>query len=194
MFTGIVAAIGEVQEVTRGRLVVSSRLPADRLEVGGSVAVNGCCLTIVGLGPGYFAADVVPETLARTNLGHLPVHAPVNLELPCTPDTALDGHMVQGHVDATTRLIELRSVEVGKELRAELPPSLARYVAEKGSIAMDGTSLTVKAVDDSAFEVALIPHTLAVTIAGSYAVGHLVNLEVDLLARYTERLLATRAR
>jgi riboflavin synthase len=194
VFTGIVSAIGRVVEAKPGRLGVRSPEVAGRLRVGGSVAVNGVCLTAVRVDGDELAADVVPETLSRTNLGLLRPGDPVNLELPVTLGQGLDGHLVQGHVDATSRVVEIADVELGRQVAFALPPKLAAYVAEKGSIAVDGTSLTVVAVDDArgTFSVALVPHTLARSLAGGYAVGTLVNVEVDVVARYVERLTGRR--
>lgn len=190
MFTGIVSATGRVTEWRPGRLGVQSEA-ASTLQIGGSIAVNGVCLTVVEIEGETFFADVVPETRARTNLGMLRHGDPVNLEPPLAMHQGLDGHLVQGHVDATARVREVRAVELGREVAFELPAALARYVAEKGSIAIDGTSLTVAGVDDgrATFSVALIPHTLARTIAGQYVPGTLVNVEVDVVARYVERML-----
>jgi riboflavin synthase len=141
-----------------------------------------------------FFADVVPETGRRTNLGGLAPGHLVNVELPLQAGAGLDGHLVQGHVDATAAVESVKDVEFGREVEIGLPPRLAVYVAEKGSIAVDGTSLTVFGVDDArgSFSVALIPYTLSHTIAGSYVRGTLVNLEVDVVARYVERLLGRR--
>ncbi len=161
------------------------------LKVGGSVAVNGCCLTVVKRAGPVFYADVVPETLRRTNLGDLKQGSEVNLELPLGAGALLDGHIVQGHVDATAKVKSVRAVASGKELTVELPASLSRFVATKGSIAVDGVSLTVASVDDppGTFGVALIPHTLEATVAGGYRAGTRVNLEVDVIARYVARNL-----
>jgi riboflavin synthase len=193
MFTGIVSAVGRVLEEDRpGRLGLEHAETAARLGVGASVAVNGVCLTVTEVEGDVFFADVVPETRRRTNLGLLRSGDPVNLELPLTVQGGLDGHLVQGHVDATATVQEVREVELGREVKMGLPSELAPYVAEKGSIAVDGTSLTVADVDDAGptFTVALIPYTLERTIAGAYAPGTLVNVEVDVVARYVERLLA----
>jgi riboflavin synthase len=192
MFTGIVAAVGRVAE-SGPHLVVDEPTTAAQLQVGGSVAVNGVCLTVVRKGVATFAAEVVPETLRRSNLGGLGAGDPVNLELPLRLTDGLGGHLVQGHVDTTTEVIEVRAAQLGREVRFVLPPELAPYVAEKGSIAIDGTSLTVAGVQDASFTVALIPHTLARTVAGGYAPGTLVNVEVDVVARYVERLLRWRS-
>ena len=135
--------------------------------------------------------DVVPETLRRTDLGSLTIGAQVNLELPVAADGLLDGHLVQGHIDATAAVVRLAEAAAGREVTIQLPPHLRDFVVEKGSIAMDGVSLTVASVDDQAatFTVALIPHTLAVTIAGEYKEGSVVNLEADIVARYVARNL-----
>jgi riboflavin synthase len=190
MFTGIIGALGEVVEWRSGHLAVRAEV-ASELEVGGSIAVNGVCLTVVEVEDGTFFADVVPETRSRTNIGVLEAGDRVNLELPLRPDQGLDGHLVQGHVDGTAHVVAVRDVELGREVDVELPPALAPYVAEKGSIAIDGTSLTVTGVDDASgtLGVALIPHTLDRTVAGSYVPGTLVNVEVDVVARYVARLI-----
>ena len=162
---------------------------AKHLKVGGSVAVNGVCLTVVKKQGPVFFADVVPETRRRTNLGGVKVGDSVNLELPLVASSTLDGHLVQGHVDATARILGVRRVALGKEVEIELPAGISRYVAEKGSIAVDGISLTVAEVGRNSFKVALIPHTLETTIAGDYKRGTTVNLEADVIARYVARNL-----
>src|SRR5215472_7166145 len=194
MFTGIVGAVGEVVEWRTGHLAVRSDI-APTLQVGGSIAVNGVCLTVIEVEDGVFLADVVPESRRRTNLGLLDAGARVNLERPLRADQGLDGHVLQGHVDGTGRVLAIAEVEVGREVRFELPADLLPYVAEKGSIAIDGISLTVMDVDDdsSSCGVALIPHTLAATIAGQYVPGTLVNVEVDVVARYVARLIGRTA-
>jgi riboflavin synthase len=190
MFTGIVGTVGQVVEWREGHLGVRSEL-APRLELGASVAVNGVCLTVVEVEGHTFFADVVPETRRRTNLGRLAPGGRVNLELPLRAEHGLDGHLVQGHVDGTASVVTVTDVEMGRELEFELPADLAPYVAEKGSIALDGISLTVTGVGEEpdTFGVALIPHTLDHTIAGQYVPGTLVNVEVDVVARYVARLL-----
>jgi riboflavin synthase len=194
MFTGIVGAVGEVVQWRSGHLAIRSEL-APSLDVGGSIAVNGVCLTVVEVEGGVFFADVVPETRRRTNLGEAEAGDPVNLERPVRADQGLDGHLLQGHVDGTGRILSVADVDMGREVRFELPADLMPYVAEKGSIAIDGISLTVMAVDDdtSSCAVALIPHTLEATIAGQYVPGTLVNVEVDVVARYVARLIARTA-
>jgi riboflavin synthase len=193
VFTGIVSGLGLVAESRPGRLGVEHGPTAENTEIGASVAVNGVCLTVVEVEGAVFYADVVPETQRRTNLGSLKRGDPVNLERPVSPAGLLDGHLVQGHVDATAEVREVRTLDQnqGTEISIELPKSLARYVAEKGSIAVDGVSLTIARVDDEAgaFTIALIPHTLEQTVAGGYRKGSRVNLEVDVVARYLERLV-----
>jgi len=191
MFTGIVSATAKVTTADGSRIGVDHARTTRHLKVGGSVAVNGCCLTVVKKTGPVFYADVVPETLRRTNLGDLKPGSEVNLELPVSAGALLDGHIVQGHVDATAKVKSVRAVASGKELTIELPTSLSRFVAAKGSIAVDGVSLTVASVDSPAgtFGVALIPHTLEATVAGGYRAGTRVNLEVDVIARYVARNL-----
>jgi riboflavin synthase len=188
MFTGIVSEVGTVLQAGR-HLVIQAPDTAAALAVGGSVAVNGVCLTATGVEGATFSADVVDETLARSNLGALAEQGKVNLELPLRAADRMDGHLVLGHVDGVGTVLQTREVELGREIAVEVPPELAAYVAEKGSIAVDGASLTVTTVEGSRFGVALIPHTLAHTIAGNYRQGTSVNLEVDVLARYVERLV-----
>ena len=155
------------------------------------MAVNGCCLTVVKKRGPVFYADMVPETLRRTNLGALRVGMEVNLELPVSAGSLLDGHLVQGHVDTTAVVRSVSTAASGKEVTFELPSTISRFVAVKGSIAVDGVSLTVAAVDKppGTFKVALIPHTLEVTIAAGYRAGSVVNVEADVVARYVARNL-----
>lgn len=191
MFTGIVSAVAKVVVADANRLGIDHGGIARHLKIGGSIAVNGCCLTVVKKRGPVFFADVVPETLRRSNLGALRVGTEVNLELPLTSTSTLDGHLVQGHVDTTARVRTVEEASSGRELTVVLPASIARFVAIKGSIAVDGVSLTVAAVDKPAgtFRVALIPHTLEETIAGGYKRGSVVNLEADVVARYVARNL-----
>jgi riboflavin synthase len=153
-------------------------------KIGDSIAVNGCCLTVVETGAGWWAADAVDETLARTNLVDLQPGDPVNLERPVRAADRLGGHIVQGHVDAVGEILE-----PAPELRISIPPELSRYLVEKGSITVDGCSLTVVEANDADFTIAIIPHTAEVTTLGSKGPGAKVNLEVDLVAKYVERLL-----
>lgn len=191
MFTGIVSGVGIVVLAEANRLGIEHAPSARRLKVGSSVAVNGCCLTVVTKSGPTFVADVVPETLRRTNLGPLKPGARVNLELPLAASGLLDGHLVQGHVDATTKIRSIKRVAAGREVVIDMPKDLRRFVAEKGSIAVDGMSLTVAKVDDThgTFTVALIPHTIEVTIAAGYKSESTVNLEADVVARYVARNL-----
>jgi riboflavin synthase len=189
MFTGIVSAASKVADIRGSRIGIDHAWIAKHLKVGGSVAVNGVCLTVVKKQGPVFFADVVPETRRRTNLGDVKVGDGVNLELPLAASSTLDGHLVQGHIDATARILDVRTVSLGKEVEIELPASISRYVAEKGSIAVDGISLTVAEVGRSSFKVALIPHTLQATIAKDYKRGTTVNLEADVIARYVARNL-----
>jgi len=191
MFTGIVSEVAKVVVADASRIGIDHARVARQLKIGGSIAVNGCCLTVVKKKGPVFLADVVPETLRRTNLGVLRVGMEVNLELPLSAKSLLDGHLVQGHVDATGTVRSVEHASSGREVTIELPRALSRYVAVKGSIAVDGVSLTVAQVDKPAgtFRVALIPHTLEVTIAGTYKRGSVVNLEADVVARYVARNL-----
>ena len=191
MFTGIVSAVGMVVEAGAANLVIEDPETAKRLKIGASVAVNGCCLTVVKKVGANFSMDVVPETLRRTALGLLKRGSRVNLELPLAPDGLLDGHIVQGHIDATGMVVQVARAATGREVTIDMPADLHDFVVEKGSIAVDGVSLTVAGLDDQArtFTVALIPHTLAVTIAGEYKRGSRVNLEADIVARYVARNL-----
>jgi riboflavin synthase len=195
MFTGIVEGLGTVAGLrvaaddSAATLLVDAPWLAGQLAVGDSVAVNGCCLTVTVERVGGFAADLVAETLRRTGLGGLRVGDPVNLERPLAADGRLGGHVVQGHVDGLGRVLARDQVGDGAELRVGLDPALARYVVEKGSIAVDGVSLTVAGVGDDWFSVALVPHTLAVTTLGRRQPGDQVQLEVDVLAKHVERLL-----
>ena len=196
MFTGIVRERGRVAAVDGGaqrvRLTVEAPATAPAVSVGDSVAVNGVCLTAVEAGNGTLAFDAVPETLARTSLGRLAPGAPVNLEPALRAGDPLGGHVMQGHVDG---LAHVRSVEPegdGRRIWIDASPDLLRYTVEKGSIAVDGVSLTVAALDDAGFAVALIPHTLAETTLGDLETGDETNLEVDVLAKYVERLVTMR--
>lgn len=187
MFTGIVEELGSLAGRDGARFTFEADRVLSDVEVGASMAVNGCCLTVVAHGPGWWAADVVGETLSRTTMGELVVGEPVNLERPLRLHDRLGGHLVQGHVDGVADV-----VAAGPVLLVRAPSDLARFIAEKGSVALDGVSLTVAArgaEDLCTFAVAVIPHTAAVTTLGRRGPGDRVNLEVDLLARYLERLL-----
>lgn len=199
MFTGVVQERGRIAAVLeRGgltRLEIEADAVLGDLAVGGSLAVNGACLTATAVGPRTVTVEAVPETLRRTNLAALASGARVNLERPLAVGGRLEGHWVQGHVDAVARVRGRRPEAEGAErLEIELPAGLARYVVEKGSIAVDGVSLTVGEVGDGAFAVYLIPHTLSATTLGERHPGQLVNLEADILAKHLERLLAAGSR
>ncbi len=189
MFTGIVEELGSLTTTEPAgegivRLVFRAETVTTGTAIGDSVAVNGCCLTVVGIGPGWWSADAVEETLGRTNLGSLRPGDPVNLERALSLGARLGGHLVQGHVDAVGRM-----ARAAPELEIEAPGSVRRYLVEKGSVTVDGVSLTVVDVTDRGFSVAVIPHTMAVTTLGRKTPGDQVNLEVDVIAKYAERLL-----
>ncbi len=197
MFTGLVEETGVVHRVVPNgdgmRLHIDAHVVVRDAVLGASIAVNGCCLTAVELRPDGFAADAVPETLDRTNLGRLAPGDRVNLERPLKLDSLVGGHLVTGHIDATTTVRSVTALDDGSaRIAFDLPADLARYVVEKGSVALDGTSLTVAALHDDSFEIAVIPHTLAVTVLGTYRAGTVVNVEADLLAKHVERLLDAR--
>jgi riboflavin synthase len=173
------------------RLQVSADVVTEDTRPGDSLAVSGVCLTVTEVGPGSFSADVIAETLRRSALSDLVPGAPVNLERALTLADRLGGHLVQGHVDGTGRLLARAADSFGEVLRIALPNELVRYVVHKGSITVDGVSLTVSAVDVDTFEVSLIPTTLAATTLGSAPIGARVNLEVDVLAKYVEKLLGS---
>ncbi|MEI7886196.1 MAG: riboflavin synthase [Actinomycetes bacterium] len=184
MFTGIVEELGTVQSLTGSRLRVGAGIVLEDVSLGASIAVNGCCLTVVGWGSDYWDADLSVETLERTSLRSLHSGDPVNLERPVRLEDRLGGHLVQGHVDAVGQV-----VVPAPDLQIRIPSDLLRYVVVKGSVTVDGVSLTVVDVLQDGFTVALIPHTCEVTTLGSRSTGDLVNLEVDVMAKYAERLL-----
>jgi len=196
MFTGIVEGTGTVAALAvaadggGARLEIQAPWLAGDLRLGESVAVNGCCVTVAAPAAAGFAADLVAETLRRTALGGLTAGARVNLERPMALGGRLGGHLVQGHIDGVARIIDRTPGSLGEEVRVELPEALERYVVEKGSIAVDGVSLTVAGVGPGWFAVALVPHTLEVTTLGDRRPGDPVQLEVDVVAKYVERLVA----
>jgi riboflavin synthase len=194
MFTGIVQAIGEVKRLERRGGDVRLHLASGKLDLadvrnGDSIAVSGACLTVVEHGQGGFAADVSVETLSLTTLGALSTGSRVNLEKALALGERLGGHLVSGHVDGVGEVLEIRPDARSVRFRLRAPAALARYLARKGSVCVDGVSLTVNAVDGAEFELNIIPVTLAETLFGDYRAGTRVNLEVDLVARYLERLL-----
>ena len=185
MFTGLVEELGRLQDRDGSRFTFAAEVVTADAEVGGSIAVNGCCLTVVEVGERWWSADVVDETLSRTNLGDLRPGDPVNLERSLRMGDRLGGHLVQGHVDTVGEV-----AAAAPDLAVTAPET--RYLVEKGSISVDGVSLTVVAVDDGGFTVAVIPHTAAVTTLGRRRRGDRVNLEFDLVAKYVERLVESR--
>ena len=194
MFTGIITAIGTIANIEpKGgdcRLTINTgKLPLSDTQLSDSIAVNGVCLTAIELGKQHFCADVSNETLSRSTLKQAVVGTPVNLELALTPTTRLGGHIVSGHVDGIGELVEQKPDARSWRLSFKAPDGLAKYIAEKGSICIDGISLTVNAVNGAVFSVNIVPHTLMETTLAAIKVGDKVNLEVDLLARYLERLL-----
>lgn len=198
MFTGIVQAVGTVSEITPAKEGYRMRIDCAELEparwcIGDSIAVAGCCLTALDIDEHGFSADLSGETLACTSLGALSAGDGVNLEPALALGERLGGHLVTGHVDGLAEVVSIRPAGESRIFRLRVPDELARFIASKGSVTLDGVSLTVNAVEGTAFEVNLIPHTLAVTTLGQLTAGDRVNLEVDLLARYTERLLSDAA-
>jgi len=198
MFTGIIEGVGRLAALERRggdvRLTVEvGTLAFDAVQLGESIAVNGVCLTVIEFDSNTFAADASNETLALTTLGALAVGDALNLERAMRPTDRLGGHLVSGHVDGLGRVERIEPDARAQRWRFTAPTNLLRYIAKKGSICVDGVSLTVNEVDDAGFEVALIPHTVANTRFAQTQVGDAVNLEIDLVARYVERLLAGRA-
>ena len=197
MFTGLIEGVGTlVSREPRGgdarlRVAVGS-LPFAGVALGESIAVNGVCLTVVAFDEGHFDIDASNETLSLTTLGHLLPGSALNLERAMRPDDRLGGHLVSGHVDGVGTVVAIEHDARAQRWTFAAPPALMKYIAAKGSICVDGTSLTVNAVHGDRFEVALIPHTIAHTAFGRTTIGDAVNLEVDLVARYVERLLAAR--
>jgi riboflavin synthase len=196
MFTGLIAGLGSVRALERdgagATLTIASPL-AGELAEGDSIAVNGVCLTATEIGDGSFQAQAMIETLERSSLGQLETGGQVNLELPLRAGDRLGGHVVQGHVDGTGSVLDRREEGFSRVLEIEIEPRLARYLVEKGSVAVDGVSLTVSALGEHGFAVSLIPETLQRTSLGEVATGSLVNIEVDILAKHVERLMEARA-
>ncbi|MCE9609536.1 MAG: riboflavin synthase [Chthoniobacter sp.] len=197
MFTGLVEETGELLALKRtasgARLTVLAPLVSTGAQLGDSIAVNGCCLTVTAHEGQVLAFDLLAETLERTNLGALAPGTPVNLERALAAHSRLGGHFVQGHIDTASRILRFEKVNADHRLEVALPAEFAGYVAFKGSIAIDGISLTVAEVRHASFVVWIIPHTLAMTSLRGKQTGDLVNLEFDLLAKYVERLLSVRA-
>ena len=197
MFTGLIQGVGRLRalEPREGDIRIhidAGSLPFDTIELGESIAVNGVCLTVTGFDDASFSADVSTETLSLTTLGALAEGAALNLERALQPTERMGGHMVSGHVDGVGHVLDVHEDARAQRWRFRMPAELAKYVAKKGSISVDGVSLTVNAVDDTTFEVALVPHTVSHTAFADTQVGDAVNLEIDVVARYVERLLEQR--
>jgi len=194
MFTGIIQSVGQIQTIEKKqndcRLTIQTgKLDMSKTQLGDSIAVNGVCLTAIKLSENSFAADVSNESLSLTTLGELKPGDAINLEKALTLSTPLGGHLVSGHVDGVGSVSKRWSDGRSERFEIEAPAQLAKYIAQKGSVCIDGTSLTVNAVNGARFELNIVPHTLKETIMGSYQAGKKVNLEVDLIARYLERLM-----
>lgn len=197
MFTGIIKAVGKVESLTPvgGDIRIgidTGELPMQGVNLGDSICVNGCCLTVIAKRVQGFDADASRETLSLTTLGELKPGSPVNLETALTLSAPLGGHLVSGHVDGVGFIRSRREEARSVRFDIEVPEALSRYIAHKGSVCVDGVSLTVNALRDNVFDVNIIPHTMSHTVFGGYEVGSRVNLEVDVMARYAERLLAER--
>lgn len=193
MFTGIVEEIGSIMsmDVRTGAtsLVINCQTALNGMHLGDSIAINGVCLTVVDLSEHSFTTEAVPETLHRTNLGHLNKGSPVNLERSLTLDRSMGGHYVQGHIDGIARIERLESEGEAFNYYFETPPELLRYLVPKGFVAVDGASLTVVNVDAQGFSVTLIPHTQKWTVMGKEQIGYRVNIEVDIMGKYIEKLM-----
>ncbi|OUS24099.1 riboflavin synthase subunit alpha [Thalassotalea sp. 42_200_T64] len=197
MFTGIIEAVGKVKSIKLNAsgarvMIASGNLDLSDVKLGDSIATNGICLTVVDIDGASYSADVSKETLTRTGFTHYSSGTRVNLEKAMLPTTRFGGHMISGHVDGIGKITAINPVGNSIEYWIELADNLKQYVAEKGSITVDGTSLTVNSVDENKFRLTIVPHTTEQTIISTYKVGQLVNLEVDLIARYIERLLFCR--
>ena len=193
MFTGLVEEVGTLQGVHKGEnsaiLTIGARKVLEGTKVGDSIMTNGVCLTVTECGVTYFTADVMSETLSRSALGELSPGSPVNLERAMPADGRFGGHIVSGHIDGTGTVRDVRQDDNAVWYTVDAGPELLRYIVEKGSIALDGISLTVAAVDESSFKVSVIPHTRAVTALSAKRVGSTVNLECDVIGKYVEKLL-----
>jgi len=188
VFTGIIEEVGRVTSASSRSLNIAGSEVLHRIELGGSIAVNGVCLTVTSFNTNSFSVDIMPETKERTNLGLLFIGDRVNLEMPLTLGGQLGGHLVQGHVDATGRVASVSRAGEAMLIRFEAPFEVMRYIVEKGFVAVDGASLTVVTKTNSSFQVSLVGYTLRHTVLGDRQVGDLVNLEVDIIAKYVEQL------
>ena len=189
MFTGIVEELGRVRRIEPGRITVAATTVLDGTRIGDSIAVNGVCLTVVAMGNGEFTADVMPETLRKSGLGQLHAGDPVDLERAMPADGRFGGHIVSGHIDGVGRVREVRSEGNARIFTIEAPRDILALVVEKGSIAIDGISLTVASVSATSFTVSIIPHTAAETVLATRRAGDTVNLENDIIGKYVQRLL-----
>ncbi len=198
MFTGLVEETGSIQNIQKGSrscvITVSCRTVLENSRVGDSICVNGVCLTVTSLGSGYFTADAMPETLSRSSLGQLRPGSPVNLERAMPADGRFGGHIVSGHIDGTGTVSNVESDDNAVWYTIATEPDILRYVVEKGSVTLDGISLTVAYVDEQCFKVSVIPHTQKVTALREKNVGSIVNLECDIIGKYTEKLLTPYAK
>jgi riboflavin synthase len=190
MFTGIIKNLGKIAEITESKLVIEAGADfVDELEDGASVAIGGICLTVVNRDKNTFTVDVMPETVNRTNLEYLSKRNLVNLEMPAMPESFLAGHIVQGHIDAVAQLQGIDNVGNSRALKFSIPESIAKYIVEKGSIAVNGVSLTVIGAGNDHFTVGIIPHTWDQTMFREFKAGDYANIEVDVLAKYIEKLI-----
>ncbi len=192
MFTGIIEEVGRVKAIGNGGLQVSASRVLEDVQLGDSIAVNGICLTVTEFSGSSFRADVMPETIRRTSLAELKIGSPVNLERALTLSSRLGGHMVSGHIDGVGRIVSLKDDKNAILMKIAADADILHYIVEKGSVALDGISLTVAAVTDRDFTVSLIPHTRQVTNLGSKGEGSLINIENDVVGKYVEKLLQPR--
>jgi riboflavin synthase len=192
MFTGIITDVGRLRSIEEAdggrRLSIETAYDPASIDIGASIACCGTCLTVVEKGPDWFAAEASRETVACTTVGDWTVGMPVNLERSLTPSSELGGHIVQGHVDGVARIVSIREEGTSRRVEIEAPSELSRFIAAKGSVALDGVSLTVNNVDGDRFDVNIIPHTWDHTVFAGYAEGSRINLEIDVVARYAARL------
>lgn len=190
MFTGIIKNLGKIAELTDTKLTVETDADfVDELDSGASVAIDGICLTVVKQGKNSFTVEVMPETVNRTNLKYLPAGSPVNLEMPAMPQSFLAGHIVQGHVDGIAQLRSITNDANSRVLDFSIPETISKYIVEKGSVAINGVSLTVIVAGSDHFTVGVIPHTWGQTMFHAFKIGDYANIEVDILAKYIEKLI-----
>lgn len=189
MFTGIVQEIGKIKKIEGDTFTITSNLNLENLDIGGSIALNGTCLTIISLGKKSFSIQVTPETLKRTNLKYLKTEDIVNLETPLKMNSGLDGHMVQGHIDGTAVITKITPDKNSIYITIKTETKLMRYICEKGYVAVDGVSLTIVNCTDDEFTVSIIPHTKKSTVFSINKLGDIVNIEVDIISKYVEKLI-----